>query len=213
MVIGPTEISQRLQRRWEYKSKDERWSILVAPEGVVLQTTDYKGFNGYSERFCLAVRTVLEATEHDRLGVLQRLGIRYVNLIRPQAGEDFRAYIAPGFHGLQGDGVFEATSGRLQCQMAGTTQVGSDVGMLAIRVTQNDQGAELTPDLLDFAPLRTNSSRPGELNTIVDIDHFLEGRFDCNIDWIIQNTSLLHAHLETVFFDHVVTPHALGVWS
>ncbi len=212
-VIGPTGISQRFQQKWEYKSKDEQWSILVNPDGVVLQTTNYDRFDGYAEKLRLAVDTVLKATDHDRLGVLRRVGIRYVNLIRPQAGEDFRAYVAPGFHGLQEEGVFQANAGRLQCQMVGATRVGARAGTLAVRVTQNDRGEELPPDLLEFAPLRTAVSRAGELLTIVDMDHALEGRFDCDVDWIVQNVNLLHTHLESVFFEHVVTPHAWEVWS
>lgn len=213
IFLSPTGAEVKPQPRWEYKSKDEKWSILVTPDSVVLQTTDYDRFEGYAEKLHLAVDTVLKATEHDKFGVLQRVGLRYIDHIRPRAHEDFRAYVKPGLHGIQDEGVFQPNSGRLHCEMVGATKVGNEAGTLIIRLTQNNEGMELPPDLMGSAPLRTPSSGPGEWLTIVDTDHFLEGKFECDAGWVVQHANLLHTQINDAFFDHVITPHAIEVWS
>lgn len=213
IFLSPAGAEVKPQPRWEYKSKNERWSILVAPDSVVLQTTDYDRFEGFAEKLRLAVDTVLKATEHDRYGVLQRIGLRYIDHIRPQAGEDFRAYVKPGLHGIQDEGVFLPNSGRLHCEMVGATKVGDESGTLIIRLTQNNEGLELPPDLLGSAPLPADSPRQGGWLTIIDTDHFLEGKFDCDADWVVRHADLLHTQINDAFFDHVITPHAEKVWS
>jgi uncharacterized protein (TIGR04255 family) len=213
VFLSPKGVEVKTQPRWEYKSKDERWSILVMPDSVVLQTTDYDRFEGYAEKLRLAVDTVFQATEHDKFGVLERIGLRYIDHIRPQAGEDYRAYVKAGLHGIQDDGVFLPDTKRLHCETVGATKVGSERGTLIIRLTQNNEGMELPPDLLGAAPPWSPSVKPGEWLTIIDTDHFLEGKFECDAGWIVRQADLLHDQINEAFFNHVITEHALEVWA
>lgn len=213
MLLGPRGLDTRILTRWEFLSMDERWSIQVLPDSIVLQTTAYDRFEGFLERLSLAVETVLKATDHDQFGVLERLGLRYVDQIRPRDGESFRDYVMPGFHGLPDDGVFLLDSGRLQAEVAGTTRVGDEEGTLVIRLTQNDEGQELPMDLQDSAPAWDRAAAPGARLTLLDTDHFLEGKYACSTAWIAQYANLLHDRINEVFFDKVITPHALEAWS
>ena len=48
----------------------------------------------------MAVHTVLAESEHDRLGVVHRVGLRYIDVVRASGGKDFRFYLGPGLHGV-----------------------------------------------------------------------------------------------------------------
>jgi len=213
IFLSPKGTEIKSQPRWEYRSKDERWIIQVTTDSVVLQTTDYDRFAGYADRLRLAVDTVFTATEHKEFGVLERIGLRYVDHIRPREGETFRDYVRPGFHGIQEEGVFLPGSGRLHSEMVGSTTVGSETGTLIIRLTQNKDGVGLPPDLEGTAPIRSSTVPKGELLTIVDTDHFLEGKFPCDADWVVQQANLLHTQINDAFFNHAITEHAEKVWA
>ncbi len=201
------------QERWEYRTRDETWSVLVTQDSVVLQTTAYERFEGFAERLQGAVRTVLATTEHDRLGVVQRVGLRYVDCVQPREGEDFRAYLRHGFHGAA-DEVFKAGTHRLRVESTGRTQVGDGVtGTMIVRVVQDDQGFSLPPDLIGGAPKHAVRAKAGELVTLIDMDHYIEGTFDPDADWVVARAFEMHDHLIETFHEHVVTETAIEVWK
>lgn len=39
------------------------------------------------------VRTVLEATEHNQFGIVERIGLRYIDLIQLREDETYRSYL------------------------------------------------------------------------------------------------------------------------
>ena len=82
---------------------------------------------------------------------------------------------------------------------------------MIIRVVQNDEGMALPPDLVGGAPKHT-AATPGEVTTVVDMDHFVEGTFDPSAAWVIDRAYELHDHLIETFHDHVITPHAVEAW-
>jgi len=210
--ITPAGMQTTEQERWEYRTKDEQWSILVMQDAVVVQTTGYEKFEDYAKHLERAVGTVLRITEHENLGVVQRIGLRYVDLIRPREGEDYRYYLRPGLHGVQDD-VFNPGTHRLHIESAGSTMVGDEDGMMVVRIVQNSEGFDLPPDLLGSAPKFTSRAKAEELATLVDMDHFIAGKFEPSVDWIIETVYRLHDHLVEAFHEHVITTEAVEVWK
>ena len=208
---GPVQVDE--QQRWEYRTRDETWSVLVTQDSVALQTTAYGRFEGFADRLRYAVRTVLAKTEHERLGVVQRVALRYVDVVQPRNGEDFRAYLRPGFHGAA-DEVFRAGTHRLHVESTGRTQLGDDVtGTMIVRVVQNDQGFSLPPDLIGGAPEHAVRAQAGELITLIDMDHFIEGTFDADAGWVVTRAFEMHDHIIETFHEHVVTETAIEAWK
>jgi uncharacterized protein (TIGR04255 family) len=212
LQIGPSQVGFVEQERWEYRSKDESTSILVLQDAVVLQTSAYRRFEDFVELLGRSVSTVLAKTEHDRLGVVQRVGLRYIDLIQPREGEDYRFYLRPGLHGVADD-VFLTGSHRVHVESLGQTTVGDTEGAMIVRVAQNDQGFDLPPDLAGGAPKRASRARPGELVTLVDMDHYIEGTFEPSVDWIVERAYEMHDHLVETFHEHVVTQAAIEAWQ
>ena len=171
----PVQLTER--HRWDYRNRDETWSILLTQDTVVLQTTAYTRFEDFAERLRMAVHTVLAESEHDRLGVVHRVGLRYIDVVRASGGKDFRFYLRPGLHGVP-DEVFQPGQHLLHTECRGRTVVGGNPGTMVVRIVQNDQGSSLPPDLVDAAPSLSPRAEAGELVTLIDMDHFVEGNFD-----------------------------------
>lgn len=215
LIFGPgggVPVQMVEEQRWEYRTKDETWSVLVTQDSVVLQTTAYEKFEGFADKLLHAVGTVLTKTEQDQLGVVQRVGLRYVDVVQPREDEDFRFYLRPGFHGAA-DEVFQAGTHRLHVESTGKTSVGEVEGTMVVRVVQNDQGFLLPPDLIGAAPKHTPRAEPGELITLVDMDHYIEGTFDPSAKWVVARAYEIHDHLIETFHNHVVTEDAIGAWK
>lgn len=211
LTITPSGIQAVEQERWEYRTKDERWSVTVLQDSVVLQTTAYERFEGFAEKLEAAVKTVFDETEQDKLGLVQRVGLRYIDIIQPRDGESYRDYLRPGFHGAA-DAPFQKGSHRLYVESVGLTDVADTPGTLILRVAQNDQGFDLPPDLVGGAPKHQLRAKPGELVTLVDMDHSIEGNFEPVAEWVTARAYTMHDHLIEAFHEHVVSEKAIEVW-
>jgi len=212
LTITPAGVHAVEQERWVYRTKDENWSVTVLQDSVVLQTIAYERFEGFAENLEKAVRTVLEKTEQNQFGVVQRVGLRYIDLVQPRSGEDFRSYLRPGFHGVA-DSVFRRKTHRLHVESIGQTTVDDVEGTMIVRVTQNDLGFDLPPDLVGGAPKHESRARSGELVTLIDMDHFIEGKFEPDPDWVVARAYRMHDHLIETLHEHVVTTNAIEVWK
>ena len=53
----------------------------------------------------------------------------------------------------------------------------------------------------------------GELVTLIDMDHFVEGNFDADPDWVVARAYELHDHIIETFQGHVVTEDAIEEWK
>jgi hypothetical protein len=84
---------------------------------------------------------------------------------------------------------------------------------MIVRVAQNDQGFDLPPDLVQGGPKHESGARKGELVTLVDMDHFIEGNFDPDTGWVVARAYEMHDHLIETFHKHVVTEKAIEVWK
>ena len=204
----PVQVAE--QERWEYRTKDQRRSILVTHNSVLLQTTAYDRFEGFATKLELALRTVLETTEHIEFGVIERIGLRYVDVVRPRPSEDFRFYLRPGFHGVSDD-VFHGGA-QLHMQATGQTSVGDGPGVMVVRIVQNDQGFLVPPDLIAAGP-QPARAEPGELVTLIDMEHYMDGRLEPSVPWLMEKAYQLHDHLVETFHENVVTEQAIEVWQ
>ena len=207
---APVQLTER--QRWDYRNKDETWSILLMQDTVILQTTAYTRFEDFAKRLQLAVHTVLTESEHDQLGVVHRVGLRYIDVVRPSGGKDFRFYLRPGLHGVP-DEVFQPGQHLLHTESRGRTVVGRNPGTMVVRIVQNDQGSSLPPDLVDAAPSFAPGAEAGELVTLIDMDHFVEGNFDADPDWVVARAYEIHDHIIETFHNHVVTEDAIKEWK
>lgn len=208
----PVQVDE--QQRWEYRTKEETTSILVMQDSVILQTTDYTRFEEFAERLRFALDTVLTATDHGSLGVVHRVGLRYIDVVRPRPTADHRFYLRPGLHGVADD-VFQRETHRLHVESRGRTAVGEQRldGTMVVRISQHEQGLPLPPDLVATAPKLPKTEQAPERVTLIDMDHYVEGNFPPDAEWIVGTSYAMHDDLVETFHNHVVTSEAIDEWK
>jgi uncharacterized protein (TIGR04255 family) len=209
LVVTPVGASTVKTNRWHVQDKTETKSILVTDSFLVYQTTAYESFEVFVNDLGLAVDTV--AGEVQGL-VIQRVGLRYVDLVRPYPGHAWNDYILPGLHGISHDVFLPTTQQQLHQSVAKTAS-----GTMVVRLFQNRDGQVLPPDLTD-ADVKPRISPPladGELLTLLDLDHYsVPSRpLDHEKGWVEAEAWRLHDGLDHVFRESVVTPKALRLWK
>jgi uncharacterized protein (TIGR04255 family) len=207
VLFAPQGAKTAVRQHWEFLTKDRTTSVVVNQGFVVLQTTTYDTF----EKFVLAVSDVVDVVASTVGGLLiSRLGLRYIDVIRPREGESWRTYVQSGLHGFDSE-VFAPDSAVQLHQTVTKTSAGT----MIVRLLQNRDGALLPPDFANTALAfpQIQPPRQDELLTVIDIDHFRECEPDDfdratfeDAAWQLKNGSY------AVFADHIATPHALEVW-
>lgn len=207
---GPGGVETKTQpvRRDEFRSKDECWAVTLAPDSLVLITTAYDRYKGFHEHMRQALEEV-DAVAELNLCQVNRIGIRYIDVIQPNPKETFRDYVKEPLHGLQTD-VFLDTNQVIQSQTTGRTNMGT----LSVRVWQNNQGQVIPPDIIQPKPMPMRiKAELGKLITLVDTDHFVQGAWDYDLNSVMDTVDELHQGINRAWFNDIIKPYALTVWE
>jgi len=203
IALGP-QLTVKEATRWLFANAEKTEVVVLTENFVVLETSRYTVFKDFAKR----LQIVLEILEEEaRLSLVHRLGLRFVDLILPNDGEELQEYLKPQLHGLKADdlGVDRLLN---HFESRGTT----DEGQLVIRLHQNDQGAILPPDL-DSTTL-VFDAKPGRdsLITLLDIDHSSETDRAFDVPDILDAMWRIHKYTDRAFLSSV-TPEALKRWG
>lgn len=200
--------------QWEFADRAQRTGIVLSKNSVVLQTTAYSSREAFFTRLYAILNTIRDFASSAPL--VERIGLRYVDLVRPVGDEPYRTYVHMGLLGFpfrDSPHLHARSLGFLTQSVAKTNS-----GMLAIRSGTLPPGALLPPDLnpgmLQPALQPMPSERPG---LAVDFDHFtvFDGTtpaMDFDPEAILAHARLLHATLREAF-DTIITPEALKRWG
>jgi len=197
------QVSQSL--RWFFSNRDKTASVILSTDFVVLATSVYKHFEDFIASFEKALVAVRDASAPS---FASRVGLRYVDLIRPAEGERLDEYLQPGLGGIRAEDI-EAESVLHQFHLRARTQAGT----LSLRLWQNKEGTVLPPDMAgDEIAFRIQSPQPGELLTILDLDHYTETERDFSPDLQLADLWTLHDGTDLAF-RKIVTGKALERWG
>jgi uncharacterized protein (TIGR04255 family) len=188
--------------RFEFQNKEASLGIVLQSNSVVVHTNSYSNYEAFEEHTKTALMAVHRIVN---ISLSERIGLRYVNLIRLESGERWTDYLHRGLLGLDPDsvGVRKWVSGS---QFLGETAV----GQLAIRCSQSEQ--PFPPDLLTSSLKYSMALDKGEVVTILDLDHFLEQASDFKVSAAMSTLEQLHEGLDKVFMT-AVTSNALTKWG
>ncbi len=203
---GPPEMS--VSPRFEFQNKERTCGIVVQSDSVAVHVSRYSSF----DIFCSALEYGLN-TVHTvvALGLVERIGLRYVDVVRPSKGEALSQYVHAGFLGFNDADVGVRSSKRMSVYQGET-----EAGTLLFRLVQRDDRGFLPPDI---EPSPLNHDEPevqqGELVTLLDTDHFQDltkEPFDFSTEAVMQRLWRLHDNTDLVF-RAAVTPFALNAWG
>jgi len=196
--------------RYECQDKARRAGIVVTKDSVAMHVSLYTSF----EEFCSSLRVGLEIVDSIvDLGLVERVGLRYVDLIRPGTDQTLHDYLDSGLLGLDETKV-GARRSMLRFQILGET----DHGTLAVRLYQRADGCALPPDLDPSAldhPAPEPKLAPDEKVTLLDIDHYSELQktpMEFSVEAVMGLLWRLHDNTDLAF-RAAVTQYALTEWG
>lgn len=207
VVITPSGPQVTEHKQDEFRSKDNQWSLTISEDMLALISTAYDRFEGFSNRLKRSLEIIDQIAEIHH-GLIQRIGLRYVDVIDPRPGETFRDYLQPSLHGPQSP-VFSDEKQWMHLEFVGKTEAGT----MIVRLTQNDQGIVLPPDIIHKPMKQKMKIDAGKIVTLVDTDHFVEGSWDYDLESIMSTTNELHEAINAAWFNDLVTKEALQIWG
>jgi uncharacterized protein (TIGR04255 family) len=190
--------------RFEFQTRDGRTGVVLMANALALHTNTYQHFEDFLSTFERALGLINPVLS---IEFAERLGIRYVDLVRLADGERFDQYMTGGILGPDPSsfGMARALS---RFEMLGPT----DVGTLALRQWQMSNGNFLPPDLLPSTLNHPTSLAADEVVSLLDLDHYAERQFDFELNEIKNLAWQLHDNLDRAFRG-VVTEFALEKWG
>ncbi len=210
----PPSVEHRTAAYAQFLDKDERFAFHCSESSFVLHSTGYKTFQhfvGYMERGLDALQSTMPVS------VVDRLGLRYVDLVQIRAGESFGQYVHAGLLGFPFKEAPELGASKVGFS---TESIGiTPLGALAIRSAVMAPGQFSSPDV-DVAGLRPPAHMdPNRPSLLVDFDHFslftgptAAAPMDYAVPAVLAHFEALHSTAKAAF-EAIVTPHAIAEWG
>lgn len=188
--------------RFEFQDKDGTVGVVLTPTSVAVQTNKYSRFEDFEE---IVATTLLVVNRVVNIALAERVGLRYVDLVRLVENEKWSDYLQPGLLGIAPETVGVRTW-MSRYESLGTTELGK----LAVRCSRSEQilPLDLFPTTLNY----TTALRPGEIATLLDFDHFVEKSSDFDTRSIGALIGELHDTVD-IAFRKSVTADALTRWG
>lgn len=201
IVIGARPIVRR-STQWAFIDKNGLRGIVLSPAAITLQVTSYSKFEEFTASLSAALKIIGEAA---KLSLVERIGLRYVNRICPEAGESLDQYLQPGILGLPPEKI-GTSKGQLKFEQRGDTALGK----LLIRLFQNEAG-DLPPGVEPFGLTLPPVEANGGVQTILDVDHFSARQRDFEPNALMADMWKLHEFTDRAF-RAAITDYALNKW-
>lgn len=199
-----TEPKSNTFDRFEFQSRNGRTGIVLSANAVALHTNDYQHFDEFLVTFEKALQLINPVLS---IEFAERVGLRYVDLVRLADGEEFHQYMTGNILGPDAS-AFGVARSFSRFEMIGR----SEVGTLAFRHWQMSNGNFLPPDLLPSTLSHSTVLKPEEVVSLLDFDHYAERQLDFDIDQIKRLLWQLHDNLDRGFRE-VVTEFARDKWG
>lgn len=189
---------------WHFENVDATSGIVLTQDSVALHTTTYDCFGTMLPPFTKALARI-----HAILGidVLQRCGLRYVDVIHPGAGESFLTYLKPEIVGLSG-ADFGVTPQMQSSAFSGMTESGT----LVVRFATNAFPNVMPPDLMPVGLKLNIPLGEGESVGTLDFDHYAELKESFVLGRAQATLEQLHDGISRAFVA-CVTPKAFELWG
>lgn len=206
IIFGP-EPSLQSEKRWKFLNKKKSSSVSLSNTFVTLATNLYTKFEDFIEELDELLKLLGECVE---ITLTERLGLRYVDLVRLTQNESFNDYFESNLHGIQGKEIGAETF-ISKFEFVGVT----DFGKLVIRCTESMNGSFLPADLSDMADSALDykiTLEPKEKVRFLDFDHYSESPLDFSVPEIIETFWQLHDNCDLAFRQSV-TDYAKEKWG
>ncbi|OYV06674.1 MAG: hypothetical protein CFE26_04990 [Verrucomicrobiales bacterium VVV1] len=163
-AIGKMDVIESTD--WVFGDKAGHFALLVGERGLGLFTSSYHTFEDFAGRLNECLQLVHQVVN---INGVERLGLRYVDLIEPTPEKPLSYFLESCVLGLPLQELGKRVSGLSQ-----TIIETSPHQKLVVRTTERSKGLVIPPDLLS---LQLKLRKPNTLEQpfgILDLDHFAE---------------------------------------
>ena len=208
--IGPIEIGPQGQTispsasaasRWVFRDKADVSGFILDQSSLVFHTSKYADFPEFRDRLMVGASIVQETA---KIPLVERVGLRYVDLIMPEENETLDQYVNPG---LVGFSISTLDKDVNQQYISAPTKL----GQIVVRFTKAKLSSPLPPDLSMLAPRIQRKPKSNRVSAILDTDHFSEKSMDFDHDRLARIVTDLQAPVADIF-KSAITDHAVQKW-
>jgi uncharacterized protein (TIGR04255 family) len=206
LLPGSEAIPQvRNLKRWIFSSPDKKHCITLTDHFVALETAQYDIFETFVEQFGKILDLLEKKVD---LTVCERVGLRYVDLLRKNNKIESYGHLQPTMRGL-----IEAKFPDSQLPMnSSISQVITPYGAMLVRAVQMNDGNFLPPELIGTKLEIKANIEKGDAVTVLDIDHNGEFLGEFKSAHLIERLNKLHVYTDLAF-RAAVTKEAIEIWT
>jgi uncharacterized protein (TIGR04255 family) len=201
-VLGDAAPKISITDKFEFQNKESDLGIVLTSTTLAIHTNNYESFEEFEKTIITAINAVHGSLQ---LSIAERVGLRYVDLIRLEQDENWKDYVQTGLLGFDSKKL-GADPLMSKFEFLGTT----DFGKILLRFSQSDQVVppELQPQTLK-QPIKLKEK---EVVMHLDCDHFSEDQCDFDPELMVSKIGDLHDHIDRAFRS-AVTAQALKKWG
>ena len=198
---APTPVQQE---RFQLGNVEKTHTFILDGQSLTLQSTNYGHFEAFSACFLEGLMIVNDAV---KLAFTERVGLRYLDRVMPQAGETIEQYLVDQVQGLNA-----RLGGR---SLYAYTEAMNEIGNIRLlsRVAIQKGPLAFPPDIQPGnmqIPERFTSYIGN--SAILDNDGFVEDREVFSTKAVAEHLDAIHKIIGTAF-KVTVTPHAFTTWD
>lgn len=198
------------ETRWHLLSRDRHHGLMLHANGLIFHTTSYSTSKDFIDEVAFAVEQLAEVLPRNIQ--VNRLGLRYIDLLLPQQGLTVDDQVVDTLRMLRMDSI-GCTSARSESISHYQSQMG---GQLILRYRQtvgvDVLPGDLFPNVLAPAPRLAVPKPPEALVGMLDFDHILKTDVPLDANRIAAFFRKLQ-HTTSAAFRVVTTPDAMQLWK
>jgi uncharacterized protein (TIGR04255 family) len=201
---GQQAPTQAVQKSFLFGDIDKTHVFVLSQQGLTLQSTNYGTFKAFSETFLSGLKLVHEVLS---LSYVERIGLRYLDRVTPQNGEEIGKYLEHSAHAL--------TSKIAGKSIYTYTEAKNEIGQIALlsRAIVQEGALSFPPDLQP-GQLRVNAELANYVGIYALLDN--DGSFPNREAFDLVT---IKAHLDEIHdvvskaFKAMTTDHARETWN
>lgn len=192
-----------IANRWVFKDKDQQFGFILEQSAMVFHTSNYVDFPDFRDRLLEGVTIVQKIVN---IPLIERVGLRYIDLITPADDEAIDRYVKPELLG------FSLTDLGLKTEMNQQLISGkTKTGQLLVRFTKARHTSPLPLDLSPTALQLKRVPKSTKESAIMDTDHFAEKSIDFDVGQLTKLIGELQSPIGSVF-KAAITDYAVEQW-
>ena len=208
VTLGPSAqpVFVQNEMRWRFETRDRQTGFMLSTQQLITHTTSYVDSDDFRRRIVRGFQTVHEVA---KLGFIQRVGLRYVDLVIPNEGEQIEDYVDSSVVGFRPT-VRGLTPDISQQFLQTRSAMG---GVLMMRASRAHHSSALPADLLPTPLKLKREPHADQESMLLDWDHYIDAvNLDPDPVQLTETLRRLKAPISTIF-QEAITEHAVQVWQ